>query len=240
MIMTKVEFLSVLSAILEKNQVSDAAEILDEYEQHFTFKLADGYSEEEIAARLGDPEQLAMQYERSVASTVQRSGTMTKIGLGFFDIFAALFYLLLAACGAVILVASIAFIAVGICMIVGASPYSLIPAMPYHCSLIIGIALTALGVLAAVGCKYYWALMKQLARSFCRFQRNTIAAAIGTPVLPSLPVYVKFAPKTNRRLRKLALIALLVFAAFFILGYVVCALSAGSFEFWHVWGWFAN
>jgi len=36
------------------------------------------------------------------------------------------------------------------------------------------------------------------------------------------------------------LIALLVFAVFFIIGFIVCALSAGSLEFWHVWGWFAN
>ena len=117
--MTKNEFLSVLSSVLEKNQVSDAAEIIEEYEQHFSFKLADGYSEEEIAAKLGNPEQLAQQFERGAASVGQRSGMMTKIGLGFFDIFVALFYLLLAACGVVILIASIAFIAVGICMLVG-------------------------------------------------------------------------------------------------------------------------
>ncbi|MBR5383545.1 MAG: hypothetical protein IK133_06950, partial [Clostridia bacterium] len=132
------------------------------------------------------------------------------------------------------------FIAVGICMLVGASPYSLIPAMPYLCSVIIGIALAALGVLTAVGCMYYWALIKQMVRSFGRFQRNTIASATGNPVLPPLPAYIKFMPKTNRRLRNLALIALLVFAVFFIIGFIVCALSAGSFEFWHVWGWFVN
>ena len=112
--------------------------------------------------------------------------------------------------------------------------------MPYLCSVIIGIALAALGVLTAVGCKYYWALMKQLVTSFCRFQRNAIAAATGAPVLPALPAHVRFEPKTNRRLRTLALIALLVFAMFFVLGCVACALSAGSLEFWHVWGWFAN
>ena len=62
--MKKNEFLAKLTSVLEKNQVADAAEIIEEYAQHFAFKLADGYSEEEIAARLGDPEQLAMQYER--------------------------------------------------------------------------------------------------------------------------------------------------------------------------------
>ena len=67
--MTKNEFLSVLSSVLEKNQVSDAAEIIEEYKQHFSFKLADGYSEEEIATKLGNPEQLALQFERDAASS---------------------------------------------------------------------------------------------------------------------------------------------------------------------------
>lgn len=37
-----------------------------------------------------------------------------------------------------------------------------------------------------------------------------------------------------------SLISLALFAAYFVLSYVVCALSAGSLQFWHVWGWFAN
>ena len=37
-----------------------------------------------------------------------------------------------------------------------------------------------------------------------------------------------------------SLVALALFAACFVLSYVVCALSAGSFQFWHVWGWFVK
>ena len=40
------------------------------------------------------------------------------------------------------------------------------------------------------------------------------------------------------RQRTTALIALLLFAVCFVLAFAVCALSAGSFQFWHVWGWF--
>lgn len=236
--MTKHDFLSRLTSILEKNQVPDAAEIVEEYEQHFAFKLADGYSEEEIAARLGDPEQLAMQYERGNASGPKQSGVLTKIWLGFIDVFAGMFFLLLAACGVVISVAAIAFTAAGVCLVVCASPYGLIPAMPYGCGAIFGVALVALGVLTAVGSICYWVLIKQLMKAFGRFQHNTIAAATGNPVLPSLPVRIQLTPKANRRLRSLALIALLAFAVCFVLGFIVCMLSAGSIEFWHAWGWF--
>lgn len=53
--MTKNEFMTRLMNELHRRNVADAAEVAEEYEQHFAFKLADGYSEEEIAAKLGAP-----------------------------------------------------------------------------------------------------------------------------------------------------------------------------------------
>lgn len=61
--MTKLEFMSKLASELHKRNIADAADVLEEYEQHFASKLADGYSEEEIAARLGSPADLAAQFE---------------------------------------------------------------------------------------------------------------------------------------------------------------------------------
>ena len=52
--MTKNEYLEQLQASLRRGRVSDADDILDEYRQHFEFKMAEGYTEEEIAAKLGD------------------------------------------------------------------------------------------------------------------------------------------------------------------------------------------
>ena len=61
--MTKTEFLTRLGAELKARKVADMDDILGEYSRHFDYKLADGYSEEEIAARLGSPEELAAQFE---------------------------------------------------------------------------------------------------------------------------------------------------------------------------------
>ena len=60
--MTKLEYLTALQTELRKKNVVDVDDIVTEYEQHFLFKLADGYSEEEIAAKLGAPEQIAVQF----------------------------------------------------------------------------------------------------------------------------------------------------------------------------------
>lgn len=59
MTMKKNEFMTKLADELKKRGVEDADDVAAEYEQHFAFKLADGYSEEEIAAKLGDPVALA-------------------------------------------------------------------------------------------------------------------------------------------------------------------------------------
>ena len=60
--MTKLEFMTQLERALKKHGAADCEDIMEEYEQHFAFKLADGYSEEEIAAKLGAPEELAQQF----------------------------------------------------------------------------------------------------------------------------------------------------------------------------------
>lgn len=57
-------------------------------------KLADGYTEEEIAAKLGDPAALAAQFAPTETASRPGSGrrVLTGIGLGFADLFAGLFF----------------------------------------------------------------------------------------------------------------------------------------------------
>ena len=61
--MTKLDFMAQLEQELKRRGVADADDVLEEYEQHFAFKLSDGYSEEEIAAKLGSPKELAAQFD---------------------------------------------------------------------------------------------------------------------------------------------------------------------------------
>lgn len=237
--MTKNEFMTLLASELHRNKVADTADVLEEYEQHFAFKLADGYSEEEIAVRLGDPVALAAQFGDAPK---QRRGSkpLTVVGLCFADLFAGLFFLLMAAWELVMAAAGLSFAGVSVCLLGGLNPNGLIPAMPYWCGAILALSFLVLSVLSVVGCGYYGAFLRQLIRSFGRFQHNTLAAASGNAVLPALAINPQFSAKTKRRLRSAALVSLALFAACFVLSFAVCALSAGSFQFWHAWGWFAN
>ena len=64
--MTKSEYLSRFETALKKTGITDTEEILSEYKLHFAYKIADGYSEQEISAKLGDPAALAEQFATDV------------------------------------------------------------------------------------------------------------------------------------------------------------------------------
>jgi uncharacterized membrane protein len=238
--MTRDEFISELESALKRNGIRDTDDIVGEYREHFAFKLADGYSEEEIAAKLGKPEELAAQFENE-GRTEKHGGRRfaAALGLAFTDVFAAMGFILLWAWETVMAAAMLSFAAAAVCLIGGIhGDHILIPAMPYWCGAIMGLSLAALSVLTCVGCIYVAAFIVQLMRAFRRFAHNTMASASGKPVLPPIPVNPQLPVKKRRALRRLALVSLSVFGACFVLGMIVSMLSAHAVQFWHAWGWF--
>lgn len=240
--MKKNDFMQRLSNELQKRNVADAADILQEYEAHFAMKMADGYIEEEIAARLGDPTALAAQFDDAEETPEKKGGSKPLVvaGLCFADVFAGLFFILLAAWGLVLAAAALGAAGTAVCLLGKVELGGLLPELPYWCGAMLALTLAALAVLLAAGCVYFCAFLRQLMRSYGRFRKNALASASGEAGLPPLPISPQFSPKARRRLRTVALVALALFAACFVLAYFVCALSAGSVQFWHAWGWFAK
>lgn len=238
--MTKLEFLEKLSQALKQNNAADAAEILEEYEQHFAFKLADGYSEEEIAARLGSPVDIAAQYDPAPAGRKGGKKVIAMIGLGAADFFFGVLCILLYVWEIVAAALAVSFGAAAVALFTGIreSFVVYIPEMPYHCAIILGIALVALTVLSVVGAICFFRFVRQLMRAFGRFHKNVQAEAAGRGTLPPLPVYPQFTGRAKRTLRTAAMISAIVFAVCFAAGFIACVITAGSFEFWHAWGWF--
>ncbi|MEA4964549.1 MAG: DUF1700 domain-containing protein [Oscillospiraceae bacterium] len=237
--MTKNEFLSALECELKKNGIEDTTDILGEYVEHFAFKLADGFTEEEIAKKLGKPSELASQFENEKPNE-KRGGRKftTVIGLMFTDFFASICMVLLWAWEVVMAAATVGFAALAACLICRLNYRALIPPMPYWCGVIFGLSCAALTILSAVGCIYFAAYLRQLIRAFARFNQNAMASASGRPVLPPIPTYPQLPAKRRRTLRQFALISLAAFAICFVLGMIVSMLSAQALGFWHAWGWF--
>ncbi len=237
--MKKDEYLAQLVNELKKNAVADADDIANEYEQHFAFKMADGFSEEEISAKLGNPTALAAQFEsnKNIGKPGGRKIT-TIIGLVFADIFIGGFFALLFTWEAIMAAFSLTCAAVAVCLFSGLNIYSLIPPMPYWCGVIFGLSLAALAVLASTGCIYFAAFIRQLMRSYGRFHHNAVAVASDNAALPSLAINPQIPARANRRIRTVALLSLAIFTACFVLAMIVSMISSGAFEFWHAWGWF--
>lgn len=236
--MTRNEFLSKLTDELKKNNISDAADIVVEYEQHFAFKMADGFSEEEIAAKLGNPKAVASQFEGGTKENKRGSNVLTVTGLGIIDLFAGIFFVLLMVWEVIMAAISISCAVVAVCLLGNLNPGSLIPSIPYLCRAVFGLSLLSLSVLSAMGSIYFAAFIRQLIRSYGRFHQNTLAAASGKAKLPSLPIHPRLPVKTNRRIRSIALFSLILFTACFVLGMIISMIYSGSLEFWHTWGWF--
>ncbi len=155
--MTKNEFMAKLTDELKKRNIEDAADVAEEYEQHFVFKLADGYSEEEIAAKLGDPTALAAQFDMAAQGGEKRSAVLTWLWLWLADFVFGMASVLLLAFGVVLAACVLSFGLTGVCLIfdLGRLPFISLPAMPYWCGAILGVSLLALAVLESHGAPVY-------------------------------------------------------------------------------------
>ena len=235
--MTKNEFISQFTSALNRAKVADAEDIIEEYEEHFAFKLADGYSEEEIAAKLGDPAELAAQFGGAVAKTKKGGGqkALTVTGLCFADLFVGIFFICLIAFAIVIGASIIAFFLAAVGLVMGIEPVTAMPKVP---SFLFAATFVALGVVFSGLFVYYTAFVRQVFRSYSRFHHNALAGANGTAVLPSLPITPQLEPKKNRHIRTMTVTALMVFIVLIIATVIVSAAMAGSIQFWHAWGWF--
>lgn len=239
--MDKRTFLSDLEKQLASRGVADIAGIIEEYEDHFNFKAADGYTEDEIAARLGKPADIALQYNPpGAARPAGHGGTraMAATGLTLLSILVFPALLLLYVWVLVLGVLAIACVALGASLITGIDLAAVIPSLPIAGGIIMEITSLALAVLAASGTIYSLKLSSQLTRSYIHWIRRCMAAASGRPVSPPIAVTPQLKPRLRRALRLMTGLSLAVLGIGFVLGYAVLALAAGSFEFWHVWGWF--
>lgn len=234
--MTKLEYLNELKAELNKNAVVDAEEILSEYEQHFLFKLADGFTEEEIAVKLGSVAQIAAQFAGISGERKIKGGKkfflvlwLTIIGVFEAMLYGAFFCFVVALfCG------SLVPAVLGVELIMGLNYMNILPPMPYAGAVIFGITLLSVSVILVIFAIYCLAYLRQMVRASLRWRKNLLSAE----ALPLLPLNPQFKPRTRRALRTILLWAVLIYAIGFVVGYAFLSYYTQAWEFWHALGWF--
>ena len=244
--MNRHEYLAALEKELKSKGVCDYNEIIEEYSEHFNLKTADGYKEEEISAKLASPEDIAEQWSDISTKTERKTGQRIASGIGFFFLDACLgipifisLYAWIFSFAAIVF----AFAISGVVMITGIdriyplSEYVNVGfAMPYISSLFGGIALTALTVLVAMGTEYCRLYTNKLLATYLRWHKTVLSGT--TRNLPPKPIHPVIAPIKRRFMRNSILVSILVFAVSSMLGYASMVIASGSFEPWHIWGWF--
>ena len=236
--MNKKTYLEQLSTALRLRGLTDIDEIVEEYDQHFSMKQTDGYTEEEIAARLDTPTSIALQFEPASAnrkSPAKGSKALRAVGLGFFDLLLGMVYVVLYAWVIVLGAFSLACLGAGLSLALGIRWNELIiPYMPFLGGLIFGISLLALSVLSFVVTIYLHLYLVQMCKAYFRWHKNTLSPQ----ALPPRSLHPALSAKFKRRMRKIAMTSALIFGVTISAAIMILMAYAGFKPFWHEWNWF--
>ena len=246
--MNKNEYLSTLDNALKAANVQDRAEVIEEYTEHFDLKLADGYSEEEIAAKLAPPDEIAKQFGEASSGgndVSKRNETSVKAikttGVVILDIIVAPIYFTLWTLVFALGVTTLSFLLTGFFVAIGIQYFGnsgivMIPYMPIFSRLIVSLAILSLAALSAVGTEYCRLYVMQIGRKYLRWHKNLLSSK--GFLSPPLPLNPWISPIKRRVMRNISLYAIIVFAVSLVAGIGSMIFAARSIEPWHVWGWF--
>ncbi|MCK5731563.1 MAG: DUF1700 domain-containing protein [Tenericutes bacterium] len=236
--MNKKDFFKELKKELENNNISEIEDIIRDFEEHFEPKLEEGKTEEEITRKIGNPQDIANDYaNHSINEEGHKNHKSNRINvllLFILDIFVVPLYIALFAVVLTLGVASITFLTLGFSLIFSINIESLIPSMPYISSLIFGIGIISVFIVFAIGTIYMYLYVRQWGRVYLRWHKN----CSNNSMYPSLSMHPKVTRKLTYNLKLFNMIGIVITVITFIIGYIVSASIAGSFEFWHVWNWF--
>lgn len=235
--MNKQTFIEELKKGLAARGVADVGDIVSDYEEHFARKLADGYTEQETAKKLGDPRALALEFAPEGEAPRRRAGFLRALGVILTDLVTVPFFILAFAWAAGIAAATLGCVFAGLCLI--ASPAFpagtlVIPYLPYVPGAAAGVALLALGALFLVLAAYSFLLAAKTMKAYFRWHRRVLSGR----KTPPYAIFPLAGNRGRRAWRSLAIAGLAVFAPMVTAAYAIMTVLAGSLEFWHVWGWF--
>jgi uncharacterized membrane protein len=188
--MTRTEFLSILHDRLRGLPASEIEELMDDYDSHFAEGLAEGRSEAEIAAALGDPARLARELRAEAGlrrwESARTPANFYAAMIGFLALIAVDFMFLLPLLAALALAALLIGLAMlGLCIAGLALVMKLFSfdhglSLGYLTRILSGIGLLGLGVgggaLLLMGVEYVVRLLTRFARlHYTLLQRSETA-----------------------------------------------------------------
>ena len=165
----------------------------------------------------------------------QKGNTLQIIGLIFIDIFVFIFFIFMLLWILVLGIFSIAMLLLSICLFFNINFCNLIPYIPYHCKVLLGVTTLALTVLSVIGTSWFIGLTKKLFKMYKKYHHKVmtnsndeIDISLHTPIFGS----------NKKKLKTLTIITLIVFIIFLIISLITCMITSGNIAFYHEWNWF--
>lgn len=229
--MTREAYLNELTQLLKRQNTPDIDDIVAEYDAHFTYKTADGFTEEEVADKLGSPEQIAEQYLQAQTGSRRMGRGVLKFGFGLLDFVLALLFTVLYGWVIALGAFAAASAAAGLGLMFQAGGLPAAPAVRSH------------PAWAGAHCA-------RRARRHCDRVQSPVCGTMGKGVSafpeklhqrrapPGPGFHPAIPPRRRRRLRNTAIVSLTAFGVLFVASFIALCVYTGSFEFWHALRWF--
>ena len=214
--MTKQQFIEHLEKGLKSHHVSEVSDIIEDYVVYFDEQLALGKKEEDIALSLGDIDSIIEDY--ASYSKGSKKHWFDLVAISFIAIpLLILNYGVLITFGA----SSLAFWGGAIYYLFGLDTFSFMPMIPLLPKIgFILVLLSSAMFMFALSVRYY-GILKSMTKQY------VVKQAIRIGEFPQKDI--------DQKIFKYSGLLTLILT---ILGYIIAAIVAKDFQFWHQWDWF--
>lgn len=215
--MNKQEFMTQLESGLKKHQIKDIEDILSDYRMHFDHQIENGKSEADISQSLGDVGSIINDYSKISTKRSLKWFDMVTVGFVAIPMLIMLYGLLISLFGA-----TLSSWGIAVYYLFRLSTFDFMPHIPFGVHFIYVLSSFAISIMFFCLSIYLIALIRSMTQQYLVKQTIRIGH-----------YHVK------KQYQLILKYSFWVMVISFVLSYIVSALIAKSFEYWHVWEWFS-
>lgn len=214
--MTKVGCLQYLEKGLKAKHVKDVDDIIIDYQEYIEKQVALGKKETDVVASIGDLDSIILDYVENSEGSRKKWFEMVTISMVALPLLIINYGLLIVFIGS-----ALSFWGIAVYYTFGLESLNFMPMIPLLPKIFfLFLALASAIFMMSTSVRYY-ALLKSMTKQYIVKQAIRIGDYVQSPVY-----------------EKIFKVSLMAMVGMFVITYVVSAIAAKDFQFWHVWEWF--
>lgn len=214
--MNKEQFIDTLRQGLKKHNIKDVDDIITDYEDYYKEQLSLGKTETEISMKLGDLKSIISDYAESSSNSKKKWFDLVTVGFIAIPLLIILYGLLISFIGG-----ALATWGIAIYYLFRLDSLNFMPNIPAGVHFIYVVMMLSWSIFFFSLSIRFAATIKSMTTQYVVKQ----AIRIGDYQIKN--IYIKLFDYS-----------LIIGSSLFVIGYIISALIAKDFQYWHVWGWF--